>query len=200
MTIIDPSGKKIGNWNIKTSIKENGYLKWICECDCGTKKSVLASNLRSGKTKSCGCNKTKHNMSNSDEYRAWYGMKNRCYNKNHDDYNNYGARGIYVCNEWINSFEKFYTDMGKRPSKNHSVERKNNDGPYSRDNCKWATRQEQGKNVRSNRNLTFNGKSQCMSSWANELNIPITTLKKRIQYGWTVERALTQKIRWGYRR
>ena len=98
-----------------------------------------------------------HGMTKTPEYRVWAEMKGRCSNPRNKSYHNYGARGIFVCREWIDSFEKFITDMGRRPSKNHSIDRIDNSKGYSPSNCKWVTRKEQSNNQRSNVMISFMG-------------------------------------------
>ena len=137
---------------------------WSCKCNCGNIKIARRSNLLWGDTKSCGCFKkelhTTHGMTTSLEYKVWEGIKARCENENTPNYNNYGGRGIMVCKEWSESFEKFYADMGKRPNKGrYTIERKDNDGNYESNNCKWATYTEQSRNKRPRTNslLGING-------------------------------------------
>lgn len=89
-----------------------------------------------------------HGMSNTPEYKAWFEMKRRCYNKNRKGYKNYGGRGIKVCDRWLESFENFYEDMGDRPSPNHSLDRIDVNGNYEPSNCKWSDRTEQNYNQR----------------------------------------------------
>lgn len=138
-------------------------------------------------------NATKHGMKNIPEYRIWCGIKKRCYNIKDRAYKNYGARGIVVCDEWKNSFEQFYKDMGPRPFAKYSIDRIDNNKGYGPNNCRWASVKEQNQNTRSNINVTFQGKTQCMAAWADELGIRRQTLFSRIEAGWSVESAFTLK-------
>lgn len=126
----------------------------------------------------------------SPERQAWYRMRSRCNNKNSRDYKHYGGRGIYVCEQWSNSFENFLSDMGNRPSQKHSIERLDNDGPYSPDNCVWAVQKIQTRNQRRTRRLTYRGRTQSMADWAEELGISYTMIRQRLRLGWSVEDAL----------
>jgi len=136
----------------RDSIKKNTF--WVCKCECGNTLVVNTENLRVGNTKSCGClqkesvskaNKT-HGLRNTPEYSAWAALKGRCLNKNNGEYHRYGARGITVCDRWLDSFENFYADMGKKPSSNLSIDRINNNKGYSKENCRWATSSQQARN------------------------------------------------------
>lgn len=136
--------------------------KFLCQCDCGEFIIVNLNHLKSGNTKSCGClNKEKrklpklikHQESNKRrtvEYNTWVSMKQRCYNINCKDYKNYGGRGIKICDRWLNSYENFLKDMGRRPI-GYSIERLNVNGNYEPINCKWATKLEQNNNRRLNK-------------------------------------------------
>lgn len=123
------------------------------------------------------------------EHAAWTSMRQRCENPNHPRYPLYGARGIFVCDRW-QSFDQFYADMGPCPPK-HSIERDDNDGPYSPENCRWATQREQLRNRRNNHRITFLGRTQTLTDWAEELGQKYQTLQKRIKRGWPLERVLT---------
>lgn len=120
------------------------------------------------------------NKSGSKTYFAWRNMKSRCYNTNHVGYKNYGARGIVVCEEWLNNYDKFFEDMGEaKPSM--SLDRIDSNGPYCKENCKWSTVGEQLNNQRRNHVITYNNKTQNLNQWAKELNIRIDTLANRIK-------------------
>lgn len=124
---------------------------YLFKCVCGNEKLALLSEVKSGHVKSCGClvkdTVTKHGMANTREYQTWADMKGRCFNTNHNQYKDWGGRGITVCERWKDSFINFYNDMGNKPHK-MSLERINNDGNYEPSNCKWATQSEQNKNQR----------------------------------------------------
>src|SRR5438445_111104 len=137
MKLIDLLGKKFGFWEIlnRDPNSKTGQSIWICKCICGTEKSVHSSLLRNGRSKSCGCklpelmskSKTRHGQARhgkqTKEYKAWTHMRNRCYNINHKNYDNYGGRGIIVCSRWLDSFEDFAMDVGKAPTPQYSLDR-----------------------------------------------------------------------------
>ena len=173
---------------------KHGSQYWLFKCDCGNKKVINVNCVKRGEIKSCGClqreRNTTHGLSNTKEHIAWTNMKQRCHNKNNKNYKNWGGRKIKVCDRWQNSFENFYKDMGKRPT-GTSLDRIDGNGNYEPNNCRWATIKEQNNNTRRNHPLTFNGKTQNISQWANEIGIDYYILYSRIWRGWSVERALT---------
>lgn len=159
--VIDLKGQKFGRLTVIKRVESAKQYKskWLCTCECGNETSVQSYSLRSGNTKSCGClqkeivaeQSTIHGNSKrgkmSPEYLSWSNMHTRCKNKNSPSYCSYGKRGISVYKKW-NKFENFLADMGEKPSPEHSLERKENDGNYEPNNCKWATVEEQARNKR----------------------------------------------------
>lgn len=132
-----------------------------------------------------------HGKSQSREYKIWCSMKRRCHSPDDQGYPNYGARGIFVCERWRKSFVDFIADLGPRPSRRHSLERLDNAGPYSPENCRWGTDYEQSRNKRTSRYLTFRGRTMVMNDWCKELGIDSKTLRYRLGRGWSVDDALT---------
>ena len=172
-------------------------VKWLCRCDCGKETSVFADNLRRGHTQSCGCLNqelrleriTTHGMSGTRVYRIWFDMKRRGKDPNRQDYRYYHGRGIKVSSRW-EKFENFFQDMGLPPTDKHTLDRIDNDGDYSPENCRWATRKEQARNTRNNRNITYNGETHCLAEWCEILHLKPHTFHNRIKQGWLEEEAL----------
>jgi hypothetical protein len=179
--------------------------RWICHCSCGKTLSVPGRRLRVGKhggTRSCGCllndlnrQRSTHGLTRTPEYRIWAHMKARCILATDKSFPRYGGRGITVCEQWLASFPAFLADMGQRPSPQHSLERLDNNGPYSPGNCCWATSTAQGRNKRNNVLLAWQGETRCLSAWSELLHIDYHTLKARLRKGWPVERILTTPVR-----
>ena len=194
------TGQRFGNLIIlcqNSKIVAN-RKRWSCRCDCGDIKIVDQNNLVTGHTKSCGCLKIKvckervitHNDSNSKEYRAWQNLKNRCSNSNCSQYKNYGGRGIKVCVRWEKSYENFLKDIGRAPSRIHSIDRVNNNGNYSPKNCKWSTHKEQAHNQR--KTVVFNGENA--SDAAKRLGGGAGLIHLRLRSGWSKEKAFTTQV------
>lgn len=209
---VDPTdivGKRFGLLQVSAyrGKTAGGQHEYTCKCDCGSEKVTRRNYLFSGTTTSCGCyrksvcwqNRSSHRETirnaygrvNSPEYAAWASMKDRCFNSNHRAYHNYGGRGIKVCDEWVNSFETFLQDVGRRPSARHSLERVDNEIGYLSSNVVWATQADQDNNKRTNRIIEFGGETRTLTQWATLQGMSKETLHSRLKAGWGVEKALT---------
>lgn len=138
----------------------------------------------------------KHGLKYTRIYQTWADMKRRCYNKNDKaHYPDYGARGIVVCDEWKNDFMAFYNWAIKNGYNDTlTIERVDVNGIYEPCNCKWATKEEQNRNKRTNRKISFCGKTLCVSEWARLTGIEKNTLKERLNRGWSIEKTLTTEV------
>ena len=135
----------------------------------------------------------KHGMDGTPIYKCWISLKARCNNKNDKDYKYYGGRGIKVCDGWINSFETFYKDIGKKPIGKYSIDRINVNGNYCKENCRWATIDEQNSNKRNNHLIQFDNQTLTISQWSRKMKIPLSTLLNRIYRGWEIKDVLSNK-------
>lgn len=144
-------GKHFGRWLVIAPAPSRGKgARWRCRCRCGSVRAVTASRLRNGTSRSCGCIRGEtHGESQppTAEYTAWARMWTYCRNVKHPKYKDWGGRGIRVCRRWL-SYRSFLDDMGRRPSRKHSLDRKNNNGNYTPRNCRWATAKQQANNTR----------------------------------------------------
>lgn len=177
--------------------KQTTYAKTKCVY-CGAKQDKPLTNIIRNKAK-CECNYKikKHGKSKEYLYKEYYQIRGRCYNKNKDNYKYYGGRGITMCDEWLKDFENFYNwAINNGYKKGLSIDRINNNGNYEPSNCRWTTHKEQCNNRNSNVVITFNNKTQNLTQWAMELNMPYNTLYSRINYyGWSIEKAFTKTLR-----
>lgn len=162
MNMINLKGKRFGRLRVIQLVRSSEWKrpKWECVYDCGETSFVRSCHLLSGHNRSCGCFNTDmivkacttHGQSCygkvTPEYRAWQNAKKRVSDRKSASWKHYGGRGITMCKRWFNSFEHFISDIGKRPTRGHSVDRINNDGNYEPSNCRWATRSQQQKNKR----------------------------------------------------
>lgn len=183
----------------------NGKTTWNCLCDCGKVKITTTSQLRAGKTRSCGCLKLeavrrprKHGQAHRGEhtraYRVWRSLFKRCYDPNSAYYARYGGRGIEVDPRWF-EFSNFYMDMGDC-LENKSLERVNNNRNYWKGNCIWATQKQQTRNTSANKKVYFQGQYKCISEWAEIYGKSFDLVYQRIvRLGWSPERALTAPAR-----
>ena len=158
-------GATFGRWVLVSLVshdKENHRYYWMCRCICGTTRVVVHNSLINGRSASCGCKTTEelrahpHHKTHGDskryphvkEYRVWCHMKERCYNPKAVNYENYGGRGIHVCNRWLHSYENFLIDVGRAPSPKYTIDRIDSDGNYAPGNIRWATTLQQHHNRR----------------------------------------------------
>jgi hypothetical protein len=196
----------------KDGVRKSGKTKSlaVCRCACGGIVNVEKYNLTSANSKRCSkCAKAirgekikTHGGSVARKeiepekyktYTIWHAMKSRCFNVNDKRYDDYGGRGITVCERWTHSFQNFLEDMGIRPSDDFQIDRINNDGNYEPSNCRWASRIENASNKRNNRVITAFGKTQTLQSWERETGINRETIAKRLNNGYQPEVALTEK-------
>lgn len=195
MKATDLSGMNFGRLTvIRVDGKQRRYNMWRCDCSCGGTTVVRHDHLTGGKIYSCGCARDgsahrTHGQSSiktrSSEYSIWCRMLRRCNKPQDKCFHYYGGRGIVVSPSW-HSFEGFFADMGVRPSLSHSLERKDNNGPYSKENCKWATKIEQANNKRSNARVDILGVTKTVAEWKREMNIESTitsdSMRKIVSY------------------
>lgn len=177
-------------------------LLWHCRCSCGAHLLVMSVSLRSGNTRSCGClsregaaqrataRNFKHGATTGGApfwHQRWAAMMARCHDPANKRYPRYGGRGIVVCDRWHDPVN-FHADMGDPPP-GHTLDRIDNDGPYSPENCRWADAITQARNRSNVRQITYNGVTLTMQEWANKIGIDQSTLNRRLTR-WGVERAL----------
>jgi hypothetical protein len=200
-------GTKFGRWTILESTEMRHYpsgaqqLFIECQCDCGTIQWVGSYKLRIGHSRSCGClqaevtaeRSTKHGhaprYNKTRIYKVWCSMLGRCTNPKNPAYEDYGARGITVCERWF-EFENFLEDMGEPPS-GLTIDRLDNDKGYFKENCAWKTRIDQARNRRSSVKITFDGLTLTIAEWSIRVAINRRTLEARFHAGWTPKKILT---------
>lgn len=191
----------------------DGKSRWKCACECGNEVVVSSRGLKKGTTRSCGCLKadmlrsperkelldsiravsSNHQMSHTNEYRIWQGIKKRCYYERAEGYADYGGRGIRMCDEWKDSFEAFFRDMGPRPSLRHTVERGDSNKNYEPGNCRWATWEEQANNRRNNVFYTYKGVARTLAGWCHKFNLNYRQAYNRRRDGWSIDEIITGK-------
>ncbi len=201
--ISDLHGKQFGRLTV---IAHHGFRgkhsTWECVCTCGVKKVVLGAALKKG-LMSCGCLarevhsavltkiNTKHGLSKSRAYSVWQSMLARCYRQSHEHFKDYGGRGISVCNEWLGAphgFEKFLADMGQ-PPEGLTLDRRDNNGPYNPENCRWATATQQVRNSRVVKYYEVNGQRMLAKDLAALFGIKEGTMRWRLSH-WGLDRTL----------
>ena len=182
----DISGKRFGRLTViccsgtKKSLGGYPYKMWLCKCDCGNYKELSTGNLTSANTKSCGCLKvdknlarfTTHGESKTKLYRVWASMKDRCYRKGSNGYENYGARGIQICDCWKNNFQAFRDwAVANGYEEKLTIERRDVNGDYCPENCTWIPKSEQARNRRNSHFITYRGETKTLSEWCREFHI-----------------------------
>lgn len=202
MPVIDIAGKRFGRYTVLCRVEndKNGMARWKCRCDCGNERIVTGSSLRKGVTVSCGCYhrdkvslmQTTHGKSNTRLFHIWQNMKARCNNPNKKYYKYYGGNGIKVCSEWEHNFEAFAEWANQNGySEDLTIDRIDSSKGYEPSNCKWATRSEQQSHLQNCRIYEINGISHPINTWCKIYNMPHETVRKRINKGWDVEKALS---------
>ena len=198
-------GQRFGRWTVieQCGVDHRGEKMYRCQCDCGNISVVRSSNLRDGRSSSCGCfanelvskrSKT-HGMTDTRLFRIWSGIKRRCFTTTDYHYKWYGARGISMCDEWKNSFQIFYNwAISNGYREDLSIDRVDNNGNYEPSNCRWITHAEQMRNQGKNIMLTYNGKTLCAMDWSKETGMSDATIRWRKKHGWSDERTLTESI------
>jgi hypothetical protein len=181
----------------------------VCQCLCDNKTIAIlrVNSLKTKRSLSCGClrdgqsgkcNQTHGEADKSVEYSTWVGIRERCKPSREKRYPGYAGRGIRVCDRWndpVYGYVNFLADMGRRPPECVSIDRIDNDGNYEHGNCRWATSKEQQRNTRHNVLLTHKGKTQCVSAWAEELGIGVTTLRERLRRNRSIAEVLDTPVR-----
>ena len=191
-------GIKFGNLEVVSfqGINKHGGATWLCICDCGNSTIVDTNSLTSGHTKSCSCLHNKHNLAGAPIYNSWCNMKSRCENPQNDCYHHYGGRGIKICDKW-QTFKGFYDDMGLSYKEGLTIERVDTNGDYRKDNCRWATMQEQSQNKRSNRVFTVDGRTDILKNLCEIYNINYHTAYGRMLKGLPIDVILKSPLQCG---
>lgn len=193
-TKINIIGRRFGRLIVIEETDERtkcGEIKYRCKCDCGNEKIIAGTALRYGKSQSCGCilsessakRARSHGKSKTRLYKIWAGMKDRCTNPQRREYKDYGGRGITICGEW-DDFQAFYIwSIENGYADNLSIDRIDNDGPYSPTNCRWATRKVQGNNTRSTVHITVDGETKNIGDWAAAVGVARSTISRHMKIG-----------------
>ena len=178
------------------------HRRVVCQCDCGSTKTVALSQLREHKTRSCGCLQSEaaaritfsHGQSHSPAYQSWASAVQRTSNPKNPLFPRYGGRGITMCERWRNSFQSFVDDMGSRPD-GTSIDRIDNERGYEPGNCRWADDFEQSRNRRNVRSLTLRALTLKVHQWEHLTGLTARLIRQRKGYGWSDEKTLTQPVR-----
>lgn len=203
---IPDKGTKFHKWTFVRP-GESGY-RWLCVCACGTEREVVAQDLRSGRSKSCGCSRNKSSGSEvtgrknkthgigyeNKVYRTWRNAKNRCYNPNAEKFPRWGKLGVHMHQAWVDSFEEFYAYIGDAPSPRHTLDRIDPDGSYVPGNIRWATAKEQANNTRMHKKVEMFGETRSRFEWCKKLCVSARKVNKLLQEGYSFEEAIDKLI------
>jgi hypothetical protein len=196
--IVLAPGQRFGRYVV---VRREDCRSWVCQCDCGTIKTVYGASLVKGKTSGCIKCRPKpvgsftHGCEPLSLYQVWLGMRDRCRNPRSDSYERYGARGISVCPEWDSDFVPFRDwALAHGYRKGLTIDRVDNNSGYRPCNCRWATVAEQSINKRSTRRVEYRGVLTPIATLAQAHNIPIETLYGRIRNRWVIEDALSLPV------
>ena len=196
----DYIGKQKNELTVIEIVSEHGKTMLKCKCSCGKETLVLPYQFKNGEIKSCGCLrntlfKETNGRSKHPLYGIWRQMMQRCYNEKSKIYRRYGGRGIYVCEEWHDFFKfvEWSDSVGGRPE-GYTLDRRDNNGPYCPENCRWATMKTQNINKSDNIVIEYNGRTQTLVEWAKELGINWVTFHNRYVRGWRIERMMTEPV------
>jgi hypothetical protein len=198
----DITGHRFGRLVVVGEIASTrAACRWRLKCDCGGETFACTGSLNKGEVRSCGCGKRDrrprltHGASCrgqvTPEYRAWVNMIRRCESTGHISYPDYGGRDIHVCPRWRNDFPAFLADVGQRPGRGYSLDRKNNNGHYELGNVKWSTRTEQNRNRRITRKISYCGEELTLGEISERTGASVRLLAARLARGWSIERAAT---------
>lgn len=201
--VLLPIGFRQGRLEVEECIAGDGPTMVQVVCDCGTQKMLTAWEVKSGTIKSCGCLRLERSRASLTThgftaggyanrhplYATWLTMKSRCYNPRFPKYKDYGGRGIYVCERWRIDFAAFVEDVGVRPP-GKTLDRKDNDGPYEKDNCIWSTPTRQSRNKRNSPMFTFDGTNKHRRDWLEITGVKFGTYRSRVAWGWPEAEAL----------
>jgi hypothetical protein len=178
---IKMDGKRFGKWTVVNRTDRKKVVYYFCRCDCGTERSVLSVSLRNGKSVSCGCYQPEKwrqgiRRVHRTTYNSWAGMRQRCNYPKHTEYHRYGGRGITYDSRW-KDFSVFLADMGPRPP-GTSIDRIDNNGNYCKDNCRWATPEDQISNTVKTVRVEWKGRTLSLKQLAKHLGVNYDTLHK----------------------
>lgn len=216
MRALDLTGFKNGRLSVLglSTRRKSTHVLWRCECECGKNFLSPSSAIKRGDIRSCGCLQKEmyrrlsernsklvgrksvffkhgHGVRGDRLYSIWRNMKSRCERESNRDYPRYGGVGIRFSERW-RRFEAFLADMGEPPSTQHTLDRIDGSKGYSKANCRWVTRHEQSRNIRSNIWIAHKGKTMILRDWSTELGIPHPTLYFRYKKGLTPAQVLSK--------